>query len=429
MYPADSDLHSLATFQDWLRHVYGEDGAVLEAQTRRYAALATRIAARGHRELTFFSTPGRTELAGNHTDHSQGRVLAAAIDRDVAAAVAPRPDNRIRFAFGEAAPIEIALDDLSVRREERGSTAAILRGVAARLKALGHGLGGFDVVVSDDELPDSEMITSGIKEALIVSIFNELFNGGGLSVTVQALVGQYAENRYFGRPCGLMDQISCATGGVVAIDFADPAAPVIEQLDMDFSQFGTRLVIVDTGKGWPGITEDYSAIAWEMKMVAAAMGKEACRFLDEAVFRARIPELRPIVGDRAILRTLHFLAENARVAAQVEALRAGRFETFLDLVRESSLSSFRWLQNIVAPSRPQEQGVTLGLALAEGFLATHGGGACRIHGAGFAGTIQAWVREDAFEAFRACLEPVFGPASVVPVRVRRAGATVAPGRS
>lgn len=424
MFRTSTDLSAHRPFQDWLERVYGEGSG--PAQTRRYALLAARIQDAGHAEVAFFSTPGRTELAGNHTDHSQGRVLAAAIDRDVAAAVAPRPDRRVRFAFGNQQVVELSLEDLTARREERGVVAALLRGVAARLKALGHAIGGFDVFVAADDMPDSEMLTSGIREALTVTIFNELFNGGRLSVTEQALVGQYAENRYFGRPCGLMDQITCATGGVVAIDFADPVRPLIRQLDLDFTATGMRLCIVETGKGSPDLTQDYSAIAWEMKMVAAAMGQEACRLLDAPALVERIPQLRSIVGDRAILRTLHFLEEDARVEAQALALLEGDFPRFLDLVRESSLSSFRWLQNIVSPGHPQDQSVTLALALAERFLAANGGGACRIHGAGFAGTIQAWVREEALEAFRQALEPTFGPGSVLPVRIRRAGSVMAP---
>jgi galactokinase len=429
MFRTTTDLQAHQPFQDWLQETYGDDAGILAAQTRRFSLLAARIAEAGHPEVAFFSTPARAELAGNHTDHSQGRVLAAAIDRDAVAAVAPRQDRRVRFTFGGQSTVEFSLDDLGARREERGVLVALIRGVAARLKALGHAIGGFEAFVGTEAMPDSEVLTSGIREALTVTIFNELFNGGRLSVTEQALVGQFAENRYFGRPCGLMDQITCATGGVVAIDFADPARPDIQQLDLDFSGTGMRLCMVDTGRSGPELAQDYATIAWEMKMVAAAMGKEACRFLDRATLMEHIPQLRPITGDRAILRTLHFLEEDARVEAQARALREGDFPRFLELVRESSLSSFRWLQNIVSPGHPQDQSVTLALALADDVLATHGGGACRIHGAGFAGTIQAWVREEALDAFRAALEPVFGQGSVIPVHIRRAGSVMAPDRA
>lgn len=422
MYSSALDCHANAAFQQRLANLYGDDPRVLRTQADRYARLAGLAAAKGLKEVALFSTPGRTELGGNHTDHSQGKVLAAAIDLDAVAAVSPRLDQRIHLVADGQAAIDLSLDDLTARRSERGTSAALLRGIAARLKTLGYGIGGFDAFISTEELGGSELNSTGVLDALMVSIFNNLFNDGALTVTLQALVGQFAENRYFGKPCGLMDQITCAAGGVVALDFRIPEAPVIDQLDVDLTRFGARLVVVDTGGNGADLTEDYSTIAYEMKVVAAALGRESCRDLDEATLMAQIPAFRAVVGDRAILRTLHYLGENARVDAQVAALREGRFPAFLALVRESGLSSFQWLQNIISPQHMERQGVALALALTERFLAQNGPGACRVHGAGFVGTIQAWVPEGAVEAYRATLEPVFGPGSVKALRIRATGA-------
>jgi galactokinase len=420
MYRTESDLSSNPRFLDGLRSLYGEAFA---REIPRYQDLAARAAARKHGLVSCFSIPGRTELAGNHTDHSQGRVLAAAIDVDLAAVVAHRQDSRVHFHWAGQEPVDMDLDNLVADRGERGTVPAIIRGVASRLKAQGHRIGGFEAFAHSVEPHHSELLSGGI-ENLVVNVFNHLFNDGRLTVTEQALVGQYAKNRFYGKPCGLMDQITCGSGGVVAVDFADPQAPLVETIDFDLGQVDLSLLAVDSGGDRKAFAEDYAAIAWEMKLVAAALGVESCRALDEATLLARIPELRPLVGDRPILRTLHYLDENARVDAQVAALREGRFPAFLALVRESSLSSFMWLQNIISPTHVGNQGVTLALALTERFIKAHGGrGACRIHGGGFAGTIQAWIPTDQVEAYRAALEPLFPATAVQVLRVRRRGAT------
>lgn len=423
MHDSHADLSTLHPFQTWVRDVYGMDPQVRATQVRRYTELARRMAAHGHRRVSFFSAPGRTELAGNHTDHSQGRVLAGAIDLDAAAVAAPRTDGRVLFHSAGFPSVEVKLTDLQPVLRERGSTAALVRGIACRFKELGHHLGGFEVEVQSDVMVGSGLSSSAVVEVLLAHIFNVLYNGGRLSPLELASIGQAAENRHYHKPCGLMDQIACATGGVVAIDFRDPVHPATERLEVDLDGAGYGLVVVHTGTGPADLADEYAAIAWEMKTIAALMGKESLREVDEASLLAAVSELRGVAGDRAILRALHFLLEDARVARQVDFLRERRFQDFLGEVRESSASSFRWLQNIYATTHPREQGLTLALALTERFLAAHGGGACRVHGGGFAGTIQAWVPEASIPDYRATMAGLFGDKAVKNLKVRPVGTT------
>jgi galactokinase len=418
MFSTHADLPSNSAFNATAESLYGREA--IPGQVLRFQALLSAAASHGHEHVRFFSTPGRSELAGNHTDHNHGKILAAAISLDAVAAAAPRSDSRVFIASQGFPSIELSVRDLGKIPSEAGTTVALVRGIAARLASLGHVVGGFDAFIHSNVLPGSGLSSSAVIEVLVASIFNHLFNDGRLTATEMAQVAQYAENEYFGKPCGLMDPMTCATGGVVSIDFADPLHPIVRRVTVDLEAQDTGLVIVDTGGSHADLTSDYAAIPQEMKAVAQAFGLTSCRGLAREQFLARIPELRPRLGDRAMLRVLHYLAENERVDAQIAALEAGRFQDFLALVRESGLSSFRWLQNVLDPAQPRTQGVALALALTEQFLGNSG--ACRVHGGGFAGTIQAWIPKHQLDAFRAAIDPVFGVGAVKPLRIRSAGA-------
>jgi galactokinase len=422
MLSTHTDISRNIAFRAFAESLYGREA--LPNQFLRYQALLSTAASRGHREVRLFSTPGRSELAGNHTDHNHGKVLATSIGLDAVAAAAPREDSRIFIASDGFPPIDISVRELSKIPSEAGTTAALVRGIAARLEFLGHAVGGFDAFLHSDVLPGSGLSSSAVIEILVASIFNHLFNGGKLSATEIAQIAQYAENEYFEKPCGLMDPMTCATGGVVSIDFADPVRPAVHRVTVDLEAQDDGLVIVDTGSSHADLTSDYAAIPQEMKAVAQAFGLESCRGLAREQFLARLPELRSRLGDRAVLRVLHYLAENERVDAQIAALEANRFQDFLSLVRESGLSSFRWLQNVIDPAEPRTQGLAVALALTEQFLG--GNGACRVHGGGFAGTIQAWIPRRQLNAFRAAIEPVFGTGAVKPLRIRSFGAVAFP---
>lgn len=422
MLSTHAELSSNIAFAAMAESLYGKEA--IPKQASRYQALVAAAAARGHREVRIFSVPGRSELAGNHTDHNQGKVLAAAIDLDAVAAAAPRDDSMVFIASEGFPPVELSVRELDKIPAEAGTTAALVRGIAARLAFLGHGVGGFDAFLHSDVLPGSGLSSSAVIEVLVANVFNHFFNSGRLGATEIAQIAQYAENQYFEKPCGLMDPFTCATGGIVAIDFADPRLPAVRRVALNLETQDACLAIVDTGSSHADLTADYAAIPQEMKNVAQAFGLGSCRGLTRDRFLARLPELRSRSGDRAVLRVLHYLAENERVDAQVTALEEGRFHDFLSLVRESGLSSFRWLQNVIAPAQTRAQGLALALALTEQFLGGHG--ACRVHGGGFAGTIQAWIPKHRLDDFRATIEPVFGVGAVKPLRIRSSGAVAFP---
>ena len=353
-----------------------------------------------------FSAPGRTEISGNHTDHQHGCVLAAAVNLETTARVTLNGTDRICVRSEGYAPAEIDLKDLAVHEEEKNTTAALIRGVAAAFAQRGAGLRGFDAEVRSTVLPGSGLSSSAAFEVLIGTICNELFFEKKLSAVEIARIGQCAENVYFGKPCGLMDQTASSVGGMVFIDFQDPDNPVVEKLAVDFEKEGYALCIIDTGADHADLTEEYAAIPGELKQVSAFFGKEVLRDIPEADFFAALPELRGQVPDRALLRAFHFYQENERVVLQAQALRQGDFETFLRLVSESGRSSWMYLQNITPAGAVQHQDVALTLALCDRLL--WGRGACRVHGGGFAGTVQAFVPLDMREEFRQGVEAVLG---------------------
>ncbi|MBQ7344669.1 MAG: galactokinase [Oscillospiraceae bacterium] len=357
----------------------------------------------------YYSAPGRTEIGGNHTDHQRGRVLAAAVSLDTQAAVRENGTDVIRL-LSEGWPLcQICLQDPSPQAAEEGTTAALIRGVAARSAQLGRPVRGFDAYVASTVLPGSGLSSSAAFEVLIGTIINDLFFDGRLSPVQIASVAQYAENVYFGKPCGLMDQMACAVGGLVTIDFSDQERPLVRKVDFDFSTCGHALCIIDTGASHADLTGEYAAIPLEMGRICRYFGAEVLSQVDPDRFYAAIPALREACGDRAVLRAIHFYQEDQRVVRQVEALERGDFQAFLALVEESGRSSWELLQNVTVCGAVERQEVALTLALCRRYLA--GRGACRVHGGGFAGTVQAFVPEDLLESFRAGIEAVLGEGS------------------
>ena len=353
-----------------------------------------------------FSAPGRTEISGNHTDHQCGCVLAAAVNLEAVADVWLNGTNNIWIQSQGYPTIKVELDDLSVREEEKNSTAALIRGVAYSFVQRGAKLRGFDAVVNSTVLPGSGLSSSAAFEVLFGTILNELFFDKKLSAVEIAQIGQYAENVYFGKPCGLMDQMASSVGGLVYIDFENPQEPVIDKIDFDLAKAGYALCIIDSGADHADLTDEYAAIPTEMREVAAFFGKEVLRQIPADTFYSALPELRGKVPDRAILRAIHIYQENSRVLKQAEALKSGNMDAFLQLVKESGRSSWMYLQNISPTGAVEHQEVAVALALCDVLL--QGRGAYRVHGGGFAGTAQAFVPFDMLDAFISGIEAVLG---------------------
>ena len=366
-----------------------------------------------------FSGPGRTEISGNHTDHQHGCVLAGAVNLETTAEVTLN-DTKVIRVFSDGYPtVEVDLRDLYPRPEEFNTTAALVRGVAAAFDQRWAKLQGMDVVVHSTVLPGSGLSSSAAFEVLFGTIFNELFFDSKLSSVEIAQIGQYAENVYFGKPSGLMDQMASSVGGLVFIDFADPTEPIVEKLNFDFEKTGHALCIIDSGADHADLTDEYSAVTRELKAVCAHFGVEVLRAIPEKEFLHSLPALRGKVSDRAILRAIHFFQENKRVLKQVEALKRNDFDTFLRLTSESGRSSWMYLQNITPTGAVEHQDVAVALALCETLL--EGRGAFRVHGGGFAGTVQAFVPMDMLENFKAGIEQVLGEGKCHVLTIRPQG--------
>ena len=386
-------------------------------QSGRYRELLERHRKNfGHDRAEVYSAPGRTEIGGNHTDHNLGKVIAAGVDLDSLAAVTPREDRVVRVQSSGWEPFELVLDDLNPREEERESSPALVRGAARFLLDRGWKIGGFDCTVSSRVLPGSGLSSSASFEVLLGAVFSGLYNRGEIPLTILARAGQYGENVHYGKPCGLMDQMACAHGGVVALDFRDPEAPEIETLSVDFSLQGFSLLVTNTPGDHRDLSAHYAAIPAEMRAVAGLLGKTVCRELDLVTLIASAPAIRKALGDRAFLRAFHFLEENRRVEGQLEALKRGDLPGFLELVNRSGRSSFQYLQNISVPGRPENQPLAVALALAESRL--DGRGACRVHGGGFAGTILAFVPTEDKSGYTRFMDGVFGGGSTLEIAVR-----------
>ena len=353
----------------------------------------------------YFSAPGRVELGGNHTDHQHGCVLAAAVDLEMRAAVTPNHDGVIRVFSQGFAPVEVALGDWTPRPEERNTTAALVRGMAAQFIRRGAALTGLDVRVTSQVPVGSGLSSSAAFEVLLGRVFSGLCCGGSVSPEDVARMGQTAERDYFGKPCGLMDQMASSVGGLVYMDFADPAHPATERIDCDLGASGYGLFIVDSGADHADLTADYAAIPAELEQVCRVFGAEVLRQVDETEFYRRLPAVRAAAGDRAALRAIHVFDENRRAAAEAEALRKGDFPAFLALVNASGASSWQYLQNVTSGD-PRQQALAVTLAVCRHALG--GQGAVRVHGGGFAGTALAFVPDDRREMFRRTVEQTLG---------------------
>ena len=367
----------------------------------------------------YFSAPGRTEVSGNHTDHQRGRVLAGAVNLDTVAAVRLNGTDKIRIQSKGYPMCEVSLTELEPVASEINSTPALIRGVAARFVQMGCEVQGFDAYCESTVLPGSGLSSSAAYEVLIGTIINHMFFDAKVSQPEIAQIGQYAENVFFGKPCGLMDQTASAVGGLVTIDFADKNHPDIRPVNVDFGAYGHALCIIDSRADHADLTDEYAAVTQELKAVCAHFGKEVITEIDEADFYAAIPALRETCGDRAVMRGIHEYNENRRVVKQVACLESGDFEGFLKLTKESGYSSWMYLQNVIPAGYVQQQAMAVALGLCEHYL--NGRGAYRVHGGGFAGTVQAFVPHDLLDTFKAGIDAALGEGACLILNIRPFG--------
>ncbi|BCS89605.1 galactokinase [Pseudodesulfovibrio sediminis] len=402
-----------------LIEMYGE--SALQFQLQRYNNLLLRMEKYGNDpRCVVVSTPGRTELGGNHTDHNNGVVLAAGIHFDCLAVATPTDSSLVHLrSEGFSAEIEVDLAELDMKSGEEGTSTALVRGVLAGFQSRGWPIGGFDACVAGDVPMGAGLSSSAAFEVCVGQILNQLFNDGARTPLELAEVGREAENTYFGKPCGFMDQIACAAQGILSIDFETPERPQVKEVDFDFAETDYQLMVVDTGGSHADLTSEYAAITVEMGQAAQVLGREKARGLTLEQVMDAAPEIRREAGDRALLRLIHFVEENKRAERQAAALKAGDMRFFLHLVKQSGDSSWRLLQNCVSTKRFLEQGIPVALTLTERFL--EGEGAWRMQGGGFAGTIQAYVPKSRVGAYMAYMENVFGRRSVLPLRIRKPG--------
>ena len=378
------------------------------SEAARYAAVLDGLEKTfgSHAEAGLYSAPGRTEIGGNHTDHQHGRVLAGSVNIDMIAAAAPNDKNQLRVQSEGYDLCVIDLNDLEARKEEENTTASLLRGECAAFTQRGAKLAGLDVYISSNVPKGSGVSSSAAFEVLIGVILNDCFMTEKVSPIAIAQIGQWAENVYFGKPCGLMDQMASSVGNIITIDFASPAKPVVEPVAVDFSKAGLALCILDSGADHADLTDEYAAIPAECRAVAAVCGGEVLRDVPFETFLAKLPECRRQCGDRAVLRAFHVYADNDRVAKQVAALHDGDFGTFLCLVNESGCSSWEYLQNVIPAGYKEHQEVGVTIAAAKHLLGDKG--AVRVHGGGFAGTVQAFVPVEMLDEFKAGMEAILG---------------------
>ncbi len=403
-----------------LRYLYGTDEALLKEQQARYIRLIRRHAeVFGENEkLRLISAPGRSEIGGNHTDHNNGRVLAASVNLDILAAVTPREDMQVLFHSEGYPPMQLDLSETAPREKETGTTRALIRGVAAGMKEKGYRIGGFEAIVHSTVASGGGLSSSAALEVLITGIMDALYNRFDMPYVERAQISQMAENRFFGKPSGLLDQMASAAGGLVTVDFRDNARPEVEAISYDFAKVGYALVVVATGGSHADLTDHYAAIPQEMKQVAQYFGQPVLRGLTAEQILAEAGKLRKQVGDRAILRAMHFIREDARVPQQVAALKKNRIGDFLRLIRDSGRSSFMYLQNVFADNR--DQSLSLALCMAEEMLREDG--AWRVHGGGFAGTTLNFVPLKQVPEFVKTMNNAFGEKACFVLNIRPVGA-------
>ncbi len=408
-----------------LKQIYGGEA---KKEGARLESLAAFFASRFGREPErLYRAPGRIEIGGNHTDHQHGCVLAASVTLDAAAAVRRRPDSVIRLGSEGFSLCEAELGDTAMREEEKGTTLGLVRGMAARFALLGadYARGGLDIYVTSRVPTGSGLSSSAAFEVLLGQILNTEYGCGADAETI-AKAGQFAENVYFGKPCGLLDQLASAEGGLAAVDFNDPENPLIRRIETDISRFGHELYIVDSGAGHENLTAEYAAIPADCRKISRFFGKEFLRDIEEDAFTAELPALRKACGDRAVLRAMHFFAENRRAQAEARALERGDFDAFLALVRESGHSSALYLQNVIPAGETLHQEMMMTLAVCEKALG--GSGAVRVHGGGFGGTALAIVPSDKEASFTGTVERTLGPGSVRRITVCPVGGVLIGGK-
>ena len=401
--------------------LYGE--AAVDANIERYQNLVKSFQKKfAEEDVTLFSSPGRTEISGNHTDHNHGKVLAGSINLDCVGVAAKNNSSNVHIiseTFNQS--FIIALIDLSPSDKKAG-TIDLVKGLLQGFKESGYEVGGFNAYITSNVISAAGVSSSASFEMLLCSILNTFFNEGRMDTVAYAHIGKYSENVYWDKASGLLDQMACAVGGLITIDFLEPASPVVEKIDFDFSSQNHSLIIVNTGKGHADLSADYSSVPIEMKKVAEFFGKEVCAEITEEEVIGHLAEVREYAGDRSVLRALHFFEENKRVEAEVKALKEGRFSDFLNNITASGNSSWKWLQNCFTNSAYQEQGITVALALTELFIAGKQRGACRVHGGGFAGVIMAMLPNDLVEEYVAYIEKALGEGNAYRMSIRPYGA-------
>ena len=401
--------------------LYGE--AAVDANIERYQNLVKSFQKKfAEEDVTLFSSPGRTEISGNHTDHNHGKVLAGSINLDCVGVAAKNNSSKVHIiseTFNQSFIID--LNDLSPSDKKAG-TIDLVKGLLQGFKESGYEVGGFNAYITSNVISAAGVSSSASFEMLLCSILNTFFNEGRMDTVAYAHIGKYSENVYWDKASGLLDQMACAVGGLITIDFLEPASPVVEKIDFDFSSQNHSLIIVNTGKGHADLSADYSSVPIEMKKVAEFFGKEVCAEITEEEVIGHLAEVREYAGDRSVLRALHFFEENKRVEAEVKALKEGRFSDFLNNITASGNSSWKWLQNCFTNSAYQEQGITVALALTEIFIAGKQRGACRVHGGGFAGVIMAMLPNDLVEEYVAYIEKALGEGNAYRMSIRPYGA-------
>jgi len=403
-------------WEERLKEIYVDEQMIPYQKERYIDALHSYESTFSNEEVEIYSAPGRSEIGGNHTDHQHGEVLAASVNLDAIAVVSKHIEPKVQLFSKGYGMLEVDLHDLEAKKEEEGTSVGLIRGMAYGLKKNGHSIGGFKAYVTSDIVNGAGLSSSAAFEVLIGTILSGLYNNMSISPVEIAKMAQFAENVYMGKPSGLMDQMACSVGGLIHIDFKDITMPVVQKVNVDFSSFGYSLCITDTKGSHADLTPEYAAVPSEMKQIAHFFGKEFLREVNPVDFYQKIAELREKAGDRSVLRALHFFEENERVEGQVKALQEGNFPEFLDLIERSGQSSYQYLQNVYTNQDVNNQAVSIGLAISETILGDKG--VCRVHGGGFAGTIQAFVANDFVENYRNTLDGVFGEGSCHVLKVR-----------
>ncbi len=408
-------------YDDIMKKIYFADNEV-QKQKERYLQILELFSSLydSDREIRFFSAPGRTEVCGNHTDHNRGKVMAAAVNLDAVAAAAANNENIVRVKSAEYDKIDVVdISDLTPHTDEFGRSQGLIRGVCAGFKKRGYNIGGFDAATMTQVLSGSGLSSSAAFEVLVGTVMNYLYNEGNVSAVEVAQIAQFAENVYFNKPCGLMDQMACSVGGFVKIDFKDTENPVIEPVDFDFASCGHKLCIVDTRANHADLTDEYAAIRLEMEKAASCFGKSALRDVTEEEFTDNLAMVREKAGDRCVLRGLHFYGENNRVDKATQALENKEFDKFKTVITDSGFSSYMYNQNVFSSKQPLSQPVSVALAASDYIL--RGKGAWRVHGGGFAGTIQAFVPDELLDKYRDTMESLFGSGACYVLNIRPVG--------